>query len=265
MRPRALLVALAALAVAVSTGGPPGTAAVSGIEADRDVSGRVVEDERAYLGVVAFEDATATGTAEDVELFEVSNRLRESVRLSATAPDAERLTALAADDGDVGTGATTTVAATVDCDGVDEVRAEVRLTATGESVEVRLFRTVTVDCVAGTTDAASGPLAVDDAGQIGSGGDASRLTAGTVRNRGSRALRVDVSVVEPEPNDDPHVDVVSQPDVLAAGESDDVLVDVDCGGDESEVVTLTATGTPMTADSNETATASGTFVVDCDG
>jgi hypothetical protein len=139
------------------------------------------------------------------------------------------------------------------------------LTAAGEDAEVRLFRTVTVDCAAGTAGTESGPLAVDAAGQIGSSGEsASRMTAGTVRNRGSTALRVDVSTVEEEPNDDPHVDVVSAPDVLPAGESRDVLVDLECGGDESEVVTLRATGTTMTANSTETTTASGTFVVDCD-
>jgi hypothetical protein len=266
VRPRALLVALAGVLVVAAAGGPPGTDAVSSVEADRDVGGVVVPDERAYLGVVPVEDPTATGTAADVELLELANGFHEPVRVSASAPDSTRLRDLAADPGEVGPAESTFLAGTVDCEGVDRVRAEVRLTATGDDTEVTLFRTVTVSCVAGSAGAGTGDggvLAVDAAGQLGSGSEsASGLTVGSVTNRGDRTLRVDVTLTEAEPNDDPHVTITGAPGELAPGETRDVRADLACGGEESEVVTLEATATP--ANGTGTATASDTFVVDCD-
>lgn len=261
MKPRALLVALAALLVAVTAGVPPGTDAVSSVEAGRDVSGVVVPDERAYLGVVPVEDPTATGTAADVELLELTNTVHEPVRVSARA-DSRRLTDLATDPDEVDPAESTFLAGTVDCEGVDRVRAEVRLTASGDDTEVTLFRTVTVSCVAGPADTGDGVLGVSAAAQTGVESEfAERMPVGTVTNRGDHPLTIDVTLREAEPNDYPHVSVAGGPRELAPGETDDVHADVECSGEETEEVTLEVTATP---NGGTSATSADTFVVDCD-
>lgn len=70
--------------------------------------------------------------------------------------------------------------------------------------------------------------------------------------RDPKALPVNASTAENEPNDGPYVGVVSAPDVRSADRSRDVPVDVGCWGEECEVVTPRETGPTGTANSTVT-------------
>lgn len=149
MRRRRLAV-LVGLALAV-TSAVSGTGSFSATAADRSMEVRVAEDENAYLGLDYDDTVTVDANETTVTLVAVTNRFSTvlSVDAELTEGDPDQPPAIESVDGpgDLDSGDTGTLSATVRCDNATASESvAVALDATGGQVRVALQRELTVAC-----------------------------------------------------------------------------------------------------------------------